>query len=173
MHRSTGNLQDPGMHPWVRPVWVSFTRKYHRCEQTGQWAEINEPDEIQRYLQSHFTVECQEDVLVFWRGQCSAYPLLYMLTLELLCIPAKSSSSEHAVSSAGRVLRAHRNRLNPGTVDFFSTVRPNTRLKHWVVWYIRLLFCNSPPLRCDKCFVHVWERGSSFIPLIFHLLFLA
>lgn len=165
MHGSTGNPRDPGCTcgsggfesalPENITVWACGSMS--RDQQAG-W---------------NTALPVKLDVLVFWRGHCSAYPLLYMLTLELLCLPTKSSSSECAFCFTGCVLKAHRNRLNPGTMDFFSTVRPNTRLKHWVVWHIRLLFWNSPPLRCDKCIVHVWERGSSFIPLIFHLLFLA
>ena len=40
-----------------------------------------------------------------------------MLARGVLCVPASSASSERAFSSAGRVLEARRNRLNPGTVD--------------------------------------------------------
>ncbi len=35
----------------------------------------------------------------------------------VLCIPATSASSEHAFSSAGCVIEACQNRLNPETVD--------------------------------------------------------
>lgn len=86
-----------------------------------EWEEtpdLIEADEVQRYMQSHFSLEeCNEDVLAFWRAHCQDFPLLSMLARAVLCVPATSASSERAFSSAGRVLEARRNRLNPGTVD--------------------------------------------------------
>ncbi|KAL2088094.1 hypothetical protein ACEWY4_016922 [Coilia grayii] len=80
--------------------------------------DLIEPDEIQRYMQSHFNLEeCSENVLGFWGAHSHDFPLLSMLARAVLCVPATSASSERAFSSAGRVLEARRNRLNPGTVD--------------------------------------------------------
>ena len=81
--------------------------------------DLIEADEVQRYLQAHFTVDqCQDDtVLQFWKDQRFTFPFLSMLARSVLCVPASSASSERAFSSAGRVLEARRNRLNPGTVD--------------------------------------------------------
>ncbi len=79
-----------------------------------EWDDIPDvivPVEEQCCLQTHFTVnEYQEDVLVFWRDHHYTDPLLSMLARAVLCIPATSASS--AFSSAGRVLKACRNRLN-------------------------------------------------------------
>ena len=80
--------------------------------------DLIEPDEVQRYIQSHFSLEeCNEDLLGFWRAHNHDFPLLSILARAVLCIPATSASSERAFSSAGRVLEARRNRLNPDTVD--------------------------------------------------------
>ena len=83
--------------------------------------DLIEPDEIERYLNSHFSPEqCQDDgkaLLKFWHDQSSTFPRLSMLARAILCVPASSASSERAFSTAGRVLEARRNRLNPGTVD--------------------------------------------------------
>ena len=83
--------------------------------------DLIEPDELERYMKTHFSAEqCRDDgkaLLKFWRNQSSTFPLLSMLARAVLCIPASSASSERAFSTAGRVLEARRNRLNPGTVD--------------------------------------------------------
>ncbi|KAL2103393.1 hypothetical protein ACEWY4_000261 [Coilia grayii] len=92
-----------------------------RCRMFLEWEDtpdLIEPDEIQRYMQSHFNLEeCSENVLGFWGAHSHDFPLLSMLARAVLCVPATSASSERAFSSAGRVLEARRNRLNPGTVD--------------------------------------------------------
>lgn len=75
-------------------------------------------DEVQRYVSNHFTPEdCQKDILALWKDHQRDYPSLSVVAKAVLCIPATSASSERTFSSAGRVLEARRNRLNPGTVD--------------------------------------------------------
>ncbi|KAL2076580.1 hypothetical protein ACEWY4_027823 [Coilia grayii] len=98
-----------------------FKNALKRCRMFLEWEDtpdLIEPDEIQRYMQSHFNLEeCSENVLGFWGAHSHDFPLLSMLARAVLCVPATSASSERAFSSAGRVLEARRNRLNPGTVD--------------------------------------------------------
>ena len=79
---------------------------------------MDEKDEVQRYLDSQFAWD-GEDLLSFWKllEQQGSYPMLTKVARMILCIPASSASSERVFSSAGRVLEARRNRLNPGTVD--------------------------------------------------------
>ncbi|GAA6109549.1 E3 SUMO-protein ligase ZBED1-like [Tachysurus ichikawai] len=73
-------------------------------------------DEVQRYIKGQFFWD-GEDILSFWQLQSPAFPMLAKVSKMILCIPATSASSECTFSSAGRVLEARRNRLNPGTVD--------------------------------------------------------
>ena len=100
--------------------------------------DLIEPDEVERYLQAHFTAnQCQDDaILEFWQDQRLTFPLLSMLARAVLCVPASSASSERNFSSAGRVLEARRNRLNPGTVDsilfLHSAALSDKRRKEWI-----------------------------------------
>ena len=73
---------------------------------------------MQRYLDSQFAWD-GDDLLGFWGAQekQGSFPMLTKVARMILCIPASSAASERAFSSAGRVLEARRNRLNPETVD--------------------------------------------------------
>ena len=74
---------------------------------------------MERYLAAHFTPDdCDEDrLLEFWERQAHTFPRLRALARRILCVPASSAASECTFSSAGRVVEARRNRLNPETVD--------------------------------------------------------
>ncbi|GAA6091513.1 zinc finger protein 618-like [Tachysurus ichikawai] len=91
--------------------------------------EFAERDEVQRYIEGQFFWD-GEDILSFWQSQSAAIPVLANVSKMILCIPATSASSERTFSSAGRVLKARQNRLNPGTVDailFFHSERKNAK----------------------------------------------
>ncbi len=75
-------------------------------------------DEVEEYCSSNFQLDesSEEKLLLFWEKQDCLFPRLQHLARRILCIPA-SGASESSFSTAGRVLEARRNRLNPGTVD--------------------------------------------------------
>lgn len=57
-------------------------------------------------------------LVMLWFYNLSAHcTRLRALARRILCIPASSAASECTFSSAGRVIEARRNPLNPGTVD--------------------------------------------------------
>lgn len=82
-------------------------------------ADVGLTNELERYRAAHFKLDdCDEDrLLEFWERQAPTFPRLRALARRILCVPASSAASERTFSSAGRVIEARRNRLNPGTVD--------------------------------------------------------
>lgn len=82
-------------------------------------ADVGLTNELKRYLAAHFTLDdCDEDrLLEFWERQAPTFPRLRASARRILCVPASSAASERTFSSAGRVIEASRNRLNPGTLD--------------------------------------------------------
>lgn len=97
-------------------------RAKRKREAFSEWedeVEEDDKDEVQRYINSqfNFTTWDEDNLLSFWELHKSSFPLLAKVARMILCIPASSAASERVFSSAGRVLEARRNRLNPGTVD--------------------------------------------------------
>lgn len=82
-------------------------------------ADVGLENELERYRIAHFTLDdCDEDrLLAFWERQAPTFPRLRALARRILCVPASSAASERTFSSAGHVIEARRNHLNPETVD--------------------------------------------------------
>ena len=59
----------------------------------------------------------QFDFLSWWKQNGVKYPTLQALARDMLAIPVSTVASESAFSTSGRVISAHRSRLNPNTIE--------------------------------------------------------
>ena len=57
------------------------------------------------------------DVLAWWKGNSSKYPILSNMARDVLSIPISIVASESTFSAGGRVIEAHRSCLKPETVE--------------------------------------------------------
>ncbi|XP_045811027.1 zinc finger BED domain-containing protein RICESLEEPER 3-like isoform X1 [Trifolium pratense] len=57
------------------------------------------------------------DVLIWWKDNCTRYPVLARIAREVLAIPVSTVASESAFSTGGRVLDAYRSSLSAITVE--------------------------------------------------------
>ncbi|KAH9650480.1 hypothetical protein KPL70_026399 [Citrus sinensis] len=57
------------------------------------------------------------DILDFWMGKISFFPILSIMARDLLTPPASTVASESAFSIGGRILDEHRSRLSSETLD--------------------------------------------------------
>uniref|UniRef100_A0AAQ4S6P8 HAT C-terminal dimerisation domain-containing protein n=1 Tax=Gasterosteus aculeatus aculeatus TaxID=481459 RepID=A0AAQ4S6P8_GASAC len=72
--------------------------------------------ETTRYL-AEPNIPRSEDPLKYWVKHKHVYPHLFVLSRNLLCIPASSVPCEHVFSKAGEIVSTKRKRLNPNTVE--------------------------------------------------------
>ena len=63
------------------------------------------------------------DVLTWWKGQQTCYPILTQLACDVLTIPISTVASESAFSIGGRVLDQYRSSLSPDTVQALVCTR--------------------------------------------------
>ena len=57
------------------------------------------------------------DILAWWKGNESQFPVLAAITRDLLTVQASTVASESAFSVSGRVLSIRRTRLTPAAVE--------------------------------------------------------
>ena len=57
------------------------------------------------------------DILEFWMGKTSFFPILSIMARDLLTPPASTVASESAFNTGGRILDEHRSRLSSETLD--------------------------------------------------------
>jgi hypothetical protein len=74
--------------------------------------------ELDRYLAE----ECEEDtkkfdILAWWKGQSSRFPILSELARDVLAIPISTVASESAFSTGGRILDDFRSSLTPFMIE--------------------------------------------------------
>jgi hypothetical protein len=74
--------------------------------------------ELDRYLAE----ECEEDskkfdILAWWKGQSSRFPILSTLARDVLAIPISTVASESAFSTGGRILDDFRSSLTPFMIE--------------------------------------------------------
>ena len=67
--------------------------------------------------QSERRVSRNSNPLEWWKGKCTAMPILSQLVKRLFCIPATSVPSERVFSAAGHLISAKRNALGEEIVD--------------------------------------------------------
>ncbi|XP_045832630.1 zinc finger BED domain-containing protein DAYSLEEPER-like [Trifolium pratense] len=73
--------------------------------------------EVTKYLDEILEEEGDLDVLIWWKDNCTRYPVLARIAREVLAIPVSTVASESAFSTGGRVLDAYRSSLSAITVE--------------------------------------------------------
>ncbi|TVU48891.1 hypothetical protein EJB05_00173, partial [Eragrostis curvula] len=74
--------------------------------------------ELDRYLDENPIPRSKEfDVLQWWKGNSSKYPILARIARDVLAIPASSVASEAAFSTGKRIISDDRSSLAPETVE--------------------------------------------------------
>jgi len=66
--------------------------------------------------------ECEEDskkfdILAWWKGQSSRFPILSTLARDVLAIPISTVASESAFSTGGRILDDFRSSITPFMIE--------------------------------------------------------
>jgi hypothetical protein len=77
---------------------------------------------IRTELDKYLAEECEDEVKVFdilawWKGQSSRFPILSRLARDVLAIPISTVASESAFSTSGRILDDFRTSLTPFMVE--------------------------------------------------------
>ena len=73
-------------------------------------------------LDKYLAEECEEDtkmfdILAWWKGQSTRFPILCTLARDVLAIPISTVASESAFSTGGRILDDFRSSLTPFMVE--------------------------------------------------------
>lgn len=68
------------------------------------------------------------DALEWWKTRATKYPLIVVLAVKYLGIPATSVSSERCFSTAGNIVTANRSCLAPETVNMLVFLYQNKQL---------------------------------------------
>ena len=73
-------------------------------------------------LDKYLAEECEDetkhfDILAWWKGQSSRFPILSRMARDVLSIPISTVASESAFSSSGRILDDFRTSLTPFMVE--------------------------------------------------------
>lgn len=87
-------------------IFDRYSKPYATAAHESQESEyLNSPTELLTQPQ------------LFWKGKTDEYAKLKVLARRYLSIPASSGSVERLFSASGALMRAHRNRLSPPTVE--------------------------------------------------------
>ena len=74
--------------------------------------------ELDRYLNENPIPDFEEfDILIWWMGNTSKYPILARIAKDVLAIPASTVASESAFSTGKRIINDFRSSLAPETVE--------------------------------------------------------
>ncbi|TXG72906.1 hypothetical protein EZV62_001485 [Acer yangbiense] len=96
------------------PAWNSF-EDFDICYKESS---VSMKTEIHKYFDDERLDRKKElDVLTWWKGQQTRYPILSHLACDVLTIPISTVASESAFSIGGRVLDQYRSSLSPDTVQ--------------------------------------------------------
>ncbi|GJW91002.1 zinc finger BED domain-containing protein RICESLEEPER 2 [Tanacetum coccineum] len=70
------------------------------------WIDTVQPEEFTKF-----------DILAWWKGRESQFPVLAAMARDLLSVQASTVSSESAFSTSGRILSIRRTRLTPASLE--------------------------------------------------------
>ena len=74
--------------------------------------------EIDTYLEEPVLPRSSDfDILSWWKGNSSKYPILQTIARDILAIPISTVASESAFSTSGRFISPHRSKLHPKTLE--------------------------------------------------------
>lgn len=82
-------------------------------------------DEMSVYDNMIVNMSNNFDVLQWWGNSKNQFPLLYRLSLKILCVPATSAESERTFSDARYLLTEKRSRLDPYLVNDIMFLHSN------------------------------------------------
>jgi hypothetical protein len=85
--------------------------------------------EVTKYLDDICEEEGDLDVLMWWKDNCTRYPVLARIAREVLAIPVSTVASESAFSTGGRVLDAYRSSLSATTVEALICTQDWVKIK--------------------------------------------
>ena len=96
-------------------------------------SQVNLPEQIATEVTVYFKSPLSNDVkkystfgiLHWWHQHKSSYPHLCQLVKHYLCVPASSTPSERAFSTAGNIVTKNRNRLLPANVNILTFLKNN------------------------------------------------
>jgi hypothetical protein len=81
--------------------------------------------ELSAYLDSDTVNQFDDDfnIINWWHEHKRTYPVLSILSKDVLSIPVSTISSESAFSLTGRIIEERRRRLSPETVEMLSCIK--------------------------------------------------
>jgi len=108
-------------------LWKQFDTKVSQVRSTlstGITASLI----IRQYLEMPY-LNRKQSPLDFWKKNKNTFPVLYMLQIKYLSVPATSVPSERVFSKAGQITNDRRNRLHPKNLDFIIFLNRNTNIE--------------------------------------------
>ncbi|XP_037528522.1 uncharacterized protein LOC119405760 [Rhipicephalus sanguineus] len=101
-----------------------------------EWHDVTEPqkrrDGLTSYLNSTEVCEDVGDLLERWKSKKDEFPRLSQLARQILCVPARSASSQRNFSAAGFVMNERRTCLNKSKLLVYQPIRMGRRPQGWV-----------------------------------------
>ena len=79
---------------------------------------------VVRYLKIQ-KPDFEDDPLLWWKNNCSKFPILSALARKYLCVCATSAPSERVFSCSENIVTPHRASMNPDKVDVLTFLSKN------------------------------------------------
>jgi len=115
---------------------------------------------IDTWLKSVKKIQKKFDILAWWKGQSTRFPILSTMARDVLAIPISTVASESAFSTSGRILDDFRTSLTPFMVEALVCTQD---------WLRR-----ATPINIEENTEELakLEEGSSILPFVFCFPFL-
>ncbi|KAL6861247.1 hypothetical protein ACP4OV_016947 [Aristida adscensionis] len=111
-HDVPETTNDHGVHETTNDPWAAWD------QQLSNELQAQVSTELDRYLEENPIPRSKEfDIINWWKGNTSKYPILARIARDLLAVPASSVASECAFSTGERVISTSRCSLLPDTVE--------------------------------------------------------
>ena len=113
---------DQEMSNWIseraRKLKTRIVKKMKLNSGTASSCSRGSRTELDRYLAEECEEDCKKfDILTWWKGQSTRFPILSSLARDVLAIPISPVASESAFSTGGRILDDFRSSLTPFMVE--------------------------------------------------------